>query len=242
MGRPNIFNTKTDKVVSLDANGRRFYYVDNIETNRKIFLCKGKDATCINGAAVGGLCSGCGAIRPKCKHPGCTNTRRRGGFCERHGDERPRCSGVEDDDSPCTNKAISGGLCDRHGTKAGMCPCGKVRYSCPTCNPLGHLRVLIGKQVMSCSPKLTDLKTPNEAPECLGCSGAEYDDYLKDNFEDGMTWDNYGKGDGKWTIDHIAAYFSEPNPATTKEEVLRRSHYKNTKPMWWRDNMSKGIK
>jgi hypothetical protein len=95
---------------------------------------------------------------------------------------------------------------------------------------------------MRCSPRLTSYKTPSKAPECLGCTGEEYDAYLEEHFEDGMTWDNYGYGEGKWTIDHILAYFSEPNPAKTKEEVLRRSHYTNTKPMWWTDNLSKGIK
>ena len=89
---------------------------------------------------------------------------------------------------------------------------------------------------------MTPYKTPSEAPDCLGCTGEAYDAYLEEHFQDGMTWDNYGRGEGKWTIDHTLAYFSEPNPAKTEEEVLRRSHYTNTKPMWYIDNISKGIK
>lgn len=242
MGRPNIFATKTDKVVHIDENSRRFYYAKNDQTKQKTFLCKGKDDTCIKAAMGGGICYGCGAVPPKCKYKGCPNNRQRGGFCVTHGVKPPRCTGVEDDGRPCPNQARKDGLCRRHGSKDGMCHCGKERIRCPTCKPLGHLRHLIRIQVMRCSPKLTDKKTPTEAPECLGCTGKEYDDYLEDNFEDGMTWDNYGQGEGKWTIDHILAYFSDSNPATTKEEVLRRSHYTNTKPMWWVDNMSKGIK
>jgi hypothetical protein len=57
-----------------------------------------------------------------------------------------------------------------------------------------------------------------------------------------MDWNNYGHGEGMWQLDHKTAFFDETNPATTKEEVLRRFHYTNTQPMWWRDNVSKGIK
>ena len=95
---------------------------------------------------------------------------------------------------------------------------------------------------MRCSLKLNNGKPKGNPPDCLGCTGEEYDAYLESHFQDGMSWDNYGHGKGKWSIDHTLAYFSEPNPATTKEEVLRRSHYTNTKPMWWTDNVSKGIK
>ena len=239
MGRPNMLHTKFDKVVHIDANGRRHYFVP---CGKKLFLCVGKANTCINKARKGGLCSGCGAVSPKCKHPGCPNNRQRGGLCVDHGAKLPLCTGFNDDGSPCPNKAKKGGLCDRHGDGCGMCQCGKQRRSCPKCNPLGHLRGLIKERDRWCSPKLNDDKRKSNPPDCLGCTGEEYDAYLESHFEDGMTWDNYGRGKGKWSIDHILAYFSEPNPAKTKEEVLRRSHYTNTKPMWWTDNLSKGIK
>ena len=79
---------------------------------------------------------------------------------------------------------------------------------------------------------------PSEPPACLGCTGEEYDKWLEEHFKDGMDWDNYGE----WQVDHKLAFFDDANPATTKEEVLRRFHYKNTQPMWSKDNMSKGIK
>ena len=208
-----------------------------------MFICKGRANTCIKKACEGGLCCGCGAGTPKCKHPGCSNKRRRGGLCVDHGAKHPRCTGFNDDGTPCTNKARKDRLCRRHGARSSICPCGKQRYYCPKCNPLGHLRGLIKMQVRLCSPRFTTNKgPPSKAPDCLGCTGEEYDVYIESHFQDGMTWDNYGHGKGKWTIDHTLAYFSEPTPATTKEEVLRRSHYTNTKPMWFTDNLSKGIK
>ena len=66
--------------------------------------------------------------------------------------------------------------------------------------------------------------------------------WLQEHFTDGMDWNNYGRGEGKWQVDHELAFFDETNPATTEEEVLRRFHYTNTQPMWWKDNVSKGIK
>ena len=239
MGRPNEVNTMWDKVVHIGANGRRHYFDPS---GQKRSLCKGKANTCIKLVQKGGLCRCCGAFPLKCKHPGCTNNRNRRGLCAIHGGKHLRCTHVDDNGTPCSSEAKKDGLCWRHGGRTGMCTCGKRRQSCPKCNPLGHLRGLIRERVRYCSPRMTPYKTPSKPPPCLGCTGEAYDAYLKEHFQDGMTWDNYGQGEGKWTIDHTTAYFSEPNPATTKEEVLRRSHYTNTKPMWWTDNVSKGIK
>jgi hypothetical protein len=241
MGRPHEVKTRWDKVVHIGANGRRHYFTEG--GGHKVFLCKGRANTCINGVQTGGLCYGCGAIPYKCKHPGCSNKRHRGGLCVDHGATRPLCTGFNDDGTPCSSQAQKDGLCRRHGGRPGMCPCGKQRYHCPKCNPLGHLRDLIKDRVRACSPMLTPNKgPPSKAPDCLGCTGEVYDAYLESHFQDGMRWDNYGRGEGKWTIDHTTAYFSEPNPAKTEEEVRRRSRYTNTKPMWWKDNQSKGIK
>ena len=240
MGRPNKVHTKYDKVVHIDANGRRHYFT---EGDHKQFLCKGKANTCIKRACKGGLCRSCGADPPKCKHPGCTNIRKRGGLCVVHGGTLPRCTHVDDDGvTPCSSQATKGGLCIRHGGRPGMCPCGKQRKHCPTCNPLGHLVNLLGARVRACSPMLNGGKPRGKPPACLGCTGEEYDAWLKSHFKDGMDWNNYGQGEGKWQVDHKTAFFDETNPATTEEEVLRRFHYTNTQPLWSKDNKCKGIK
>jgi hypothetical protein len=101
---------------------------------------------------------------------------------------------------------------------------------------------VIRVRIKLCSPRLTPNQTPSEPPACLGCTGEEYDKWLEEHFEDGMDWNNYGHGEGKWQVDHKTAFFDDTNPATTEEEVLRRFHYTNTQPMWWKDNLSKGIK
>jgi hypothetical protein len=47
-----------------------------------------------------------------------------------------------------------------------------------------------------------------------------------------MTWDNYGE----WHIDHIIPLSS----AKTESELIDLFNYKNTQPLWAKDNLSKG--
>ena len=48
----------------------------------------------------------------------------------------------------------------------------------------------------------------------VGCSYKELLDHLESQFDEGMTWENHGRGDGIWHIDHI------------KAPVAFRSHYR----------------
>lgn len=72
--------------------------------------------------------------------------------------------------------------------------------------------------------------------ELLGCTIEEYRIYLSSKFQDGMTWENYGRGG--WSIDHIIPCdsfdLSEP------EQQLQCFNYLNTQPLWERDNIAKG--
>jgi hypothetical protein len=70
----------------------------------------------------------------------------------------------------------------------------------------------------------------------LGCSIDELKLYLENQFEPGMTWDNYGE----WHIDHIIplSHFD----LTDREQFLKACHYTNLQPLWGLDNISKGNK
>lgn len=72
--------------------------------------------------------------------------------------------------------------------------------------------------------------------ELLGCSLDELKVHLEQQFEPGMTWDNYGK----WQIDHIIPcnYFD-----LTKEENQRICfNYRNLQPLWAEENNKKKAK
>lgn len=74
------------------------------------------------------------------------------------------------------------------------------------------------------------------ARENLGCSIPEFKAHLEEQFEQGMTWENYGK----WEIDHILplSSFNLENP----EELKKACHYSNMQPLWKADNIRKGAK
>ena len=74
----------------------------------------------------------------------------------------------------------------------------------------------------------------------LGCTKLELKMHLEKQFQPGMTWENYGKGDGKWQVDHIF-----PISAAIKlgEKDLKKCfHYTNLQPLWWIDNLIKSDK
>ena len=76
--------------------------------------------------------------------------------------------------------------------------------------------------------------------DLLGCSIDELKAHLEMQFEPGMTWDNLGKGEGKWQIDHIipCSYFD-----LTKEENQRICfNYRNLQPLWASENNTKKAK
>jgi hypothetical protein len=72
--------------------------------------------------------------------------------------------------------------------------------------------------------------------EALGCNTLEFKQHIQGKFQDGMTWDNYGKNG--WEVDHIKPI----SLATTLEEVHLLNHYTNLQPLWGPDNWKKSNK
>lgn len=72
----------------------------------------------------------------------------------------------------------------------------------------------------------------------IGCDVATGRVHLESQFEDWMTWDNYGHGKGKWCIDHKDAI---GNVDLDDEEAVKRVfHYTNMQPMEFCKNCTKG--
>ena len=72
------------------------------------------------------------------------------------------------------------------------------------------------------------------------CTYKELLDHLESQFEEGMSWENHGRGDNKWHIDHFKAQ-SRFDP-TIEEEAYMCWHYTNLQPMWASENISCGNK
>lgn len=73
--------------------------------------------------------------------------------------------------------------------------------------------------------------------ELVGCSPKELREWLEVQFEEGMTWENFGKGEGKWNIDHILP--------CAKFDLTKENHqkvcfnYRNLRPLWEKENIQK---
>lgn len=74
------------------------------------------------------------------------------------------------------------------------------------------------------------------AVDDLGCSIEELKKHLENQFQEGMTWDNYGK----WHIDHIKPLANYD--LTNRIIFLELCSYKNLQPLWLKDNLSKSNK
>ena len=68
--------------------------------------------------------------------------------------------------------------------------------------------------------------------EIVGCDFDAFLAHIQSQFEDGMTLENYGHGEGEWNIDHIIPICT----AKTDEDIERLNHYSNLRPMWASDN------
>lgn len=72
----------------------------------------------------------------------------------------------------------------------------------------------------------------------LGCSVDFLKSYLESKFKPGMTWENHGKGVGKWNVDHIKPLSRFD---LTKEcEIRQACQYTNLQPLWSQENLRKG--
>ena len=90
----------------------------------------------------------------------------------------------------------------------------------------------IGKKKNCSSIKVLGLETWQELEEYL--SNQFYDHPITG---EKMTFDNHGKGENCWQIDHIVPLLT----AETEEDVIRLSHYTNLQPLWGVDHIEKTV-
>jgi len=73
----------------------------------------------------------------------------------------------------------------------------------------------------------------------LGIDVQTYKDWLEYQFDDDMTWANYGT---YWHIDHVKPCASFTFKSTKDPNVFECFNWKNTRPMIAKDNLAKGDK
>lgn len=100
-------------------------------------------------------------------------------------------------------------------------------------DPLYKLTANMRSAMSEC---LSGRKKKSKTFEYIGCSLSQLKSYLEKQFQDGMSWDNYGR----WHVDHIKPLCSFD--LTIEENLHTAWNYKNLQPLWASDNCSKGGK
>jgi hypothetical protein len=84
----------------------------------------------------------------------------------------------------------------------------------------------------------SQLANKSQKTELLcGCTWEELVQHLEKQFRPGMSWDTYGFGEGKWSIDHII-----PCNRFDLTDLLQQQkcfHYTNLQPLWSSENSAK---
>jgi hypothetical protein len=76
--------------------------------------------------------------------------------------------------------------------------------------------------------------------DLIGCTVEQSVQHIEKQFTPGMTWENQGKGDDEWEIDHIIPFVAFD--VSNRDEQFIVCWYQNTQPLWGPDNRSKGGK
>lgn len=75
-------------------------------------------------------------------------------------------------------------------------------------------------------------KKKNTTESILGCTSSEFISHIEKQFTKGMSWDRISE----IHVDHIVPLAT----ARSEEEVLALCHFTNLRPIWAKDNLSKG--
>lgn len=93
-------------------------------------------------------------------------------------------------------------------------------------DPVYMLRASVGSRLRQ-SLKTNNKQKLGTAVDYLGCDYNQLKQHLESQFQEGMSWENYGE----WEIDHI-------HPISKGGTF----HFSNLQPLWWQDNLKKSNK
>lgn len=74
--------------------------------------------------------------------------------------------------------------------------------------------------------------------ELIGCSMGDFVKHIESLWTEGMCWENYGRNNDNWQLDHIIPCCSFD--LNFPEEIKKCYHFSNVQPLWKLENASKG--
>ena len=209
----------------------KYYKILNKKTPKRYYLCphKKRPGQCSEGDCIKNkrkpskaqqpcVC-GSGVVLQFCKNPDCDAEGKGSAFCKTSGKQKARC--------PCGAQGCGGSLCN--------CEKKVQRNTCKTCGGIDY-EVFITR-VFCRASIIQKSKSKTNKHKYVKLSSHEFRIHIEKTFKEGMTWDNYGIGENKWTIGHAKPIMYK-NP--TDEQIINRLHYKNTFAQWWNDNQEQG--
>ena len=126
---------------------------------------------------------------------------------------------------------------------------GYIRYECRINrknkylrnkqDPQKRLRKSVSNLIRDCINKHQAFKN-GSFPKYVTWTIEELKQHLENQFVDGMSWDNYGKGIGKWSIDHVIPDSHFTYSTMYDEGFIKSWSLDNLQPMWDIDNCAKG--
>ncbi len=152
-----------------------------------------------------------------------------------HGKHKKNCS-ICDGSALCIHGVSKTSCVKCGGTQ--VCTHGRRKYDCMICEPesafIRTMRSRINSAIVG------DAQTENELLELLGCSISDAREYLEAQFSEEMSWENHGKGENGWHIDHRrpCASFNLEND----DEMKMCFHFTNLQPLIGKENLSKQAK
>ena len=87
--------------------------------------------------------------------------------------------------------------------------------------------------------RLQGKRRAGSAIKNLGCSASELRKYIESLWQIGMSWENWGRGPGKWQIDH-----KEPLSGFNLSDgvqLLKACHFRNLQPLWHEEHVKKTV-
>lgn len=75
--------------------------------------------------------------------------------------------------------------------------------------------------------------------DVLGCEVAHAIEHIQKKFKPDMDWSNWGRGPGKWNLDHLVAVCTfDPND---NDSVKSAMHWSNLVPLWHEEHERKSV-